>query len=72
MLSGGNLVRSTHIFLFFKCFVNFSYSNVFVLYVCPKTKYKLIVDVIDVGPYRLPGTSRIQQGGEVAAAPQYA
>ena len=52
--------------------MNFSYSNVFVLYVRPKTKYKIIVDVTDVGPYRPPGTSPIQRRGEVAAVPQYA
>jgi hypothetical protein len=49
-----------------------SYSNVFVLYVRPKTNTKLFVDVTDVGPYRPPGTSPIQWQGEVAAAPQYA
>jgi hypothetical protein len=72
MLSGGNLVRSTHIFSFLNVFVNFSYSNVFVLYVRPKTKYKIVVDDIDVGPYRPPGTSPIQWRGEVVPVPQYA
>jgi hypothetical protein len=49
-----------------------SYSNVFVLYVRPKTNTKSFVDVTDVGPYIPPGTSPIQRRGEVAAAPQYA
>jgi hypothetical protein len=53
--------------------VNFlSYSNVFVLYVHPKTNTKSFVDNTDVGPYRPPGTSPIQRRGEVATAPQYA
>jgi hypothetical protein len=53
-------------------FLNFlSYSNVFVLYVRPKTNTKLFVDNIDVGPYRPPGTSPIQWRGEVATAPQF-
>jgi hypothetical protein len=41
------------------------------LYVRPKTKYKIVVDDIDVGPYRPPGTSPIQQRGEVAPVPQW-
>jgi hypothetical protein len=52
--------------------VDFSYSNVFVLYVRPKTKYKIVVDDTDVGPYRPPGTSPIQRQEEVVVAPQYA
>jgi hypothetical protein len=64
--------KYTHFFLF-KCFCEFlSYSNVFVLYVHPKTNTKSFVDNTDVGPYRPPGTSPIQWGGEVVAAPQYA
>jgi hypothetical protein len=43
----------------------------FVLYVRPKTKYKIVVDDMDVGPYR-PGTSPIQQWWEVVPMPQYA
>jgi hypothetical protein len=55
------------------CFCEFlSYSNVFVLYVHPKTNTKLFVDNTDVGPYRPPGTYPIQRRGEVAATPQYA
>jgi hypothetical protein len=54
-------------------FLNFlSYSNVFVLYVCPKNNTKLFVDNTDVGPYRPLGTSPIQRRGEVAVAPQFA
>jgi hypothetical protein len=54
-------------------FLNFlSYSNVFVLYVRPKNNTKLFVDNTNVGPYRPPDTSPIQQRGEVVAAPQYA
>jgi hypothetical protein len=54
-------------------FFNFlSYSNVFVLYVHPNTNTKSFVDNTDVGLYRPPGTSPIQQGGEVVATPQYA
>jgi hypothetical protein len=54
-------------------FLNFlSYSNVFVLYVRPKTNTKSFVDNTDVGPYRPPDTSPIQRRGEVAVAPQYA
>jgi hypothetical protein len=64
--------KYTHFFLF-KCFVNFYHIQMFfVLYVHPKTKYKIIVDVTYVGPYRPPSTSPIQRRGEVAAAPQYA
>ena len=63
MLSGGTLLRSTHIFFF---------SNVFVLYVRQKTNTKFIFDNIDVGPYIPPSTSPIQWKGEVAAVPQYA
>jgi hypothetical protein len=54
-------------------FLNFlSYSNVFVLYVYPKTNTKSFVDNIDVGPYRAPDTSPIHRRGEVATTPQYA
>jgi hypothetical protein len=42
------------------------------VYVHPKTKYKIVVDGTDVGPYRPPGTSPIQRRGEVATTPQYA
>ena len=48
-----------------------SYLNVFVLYIHPKTNTKSFVDNTDVGPYRTPNTSPIQQRGEVAATPQY-
>jgi hypothetical protein len=46
-----------------------SYAIFFVLYVRSKTNTKSFVDVIDVGPYRPPGTSPIQRRGEVAATP---
>ena len=64
--------KDTHFFFFSNVFEFLSYSNVFVLYVHPKTNTKSFVDVIDVGPYRPPGTSPIQWRGEVAVAPQYA
>jgi hypothetical protein len=70
MLSGGDLVRSTHIFLF-ECFCGFlSYSN--FLYVCQRLNTKFIFDDTDVGPYRPPSTSPIQRRGEVVLMPQYA
>ena len=50
-------------FIIFKCFC--------VLYVHPKTKYKIVVDDTDVGPYRPPGTCPIQQRGEVVSIPQW-
>ena len=59
MLSGGTLVRGTHIFLFLNVFEFLSYSNVFVLYIRLKTNTKSFVDNTDVGPYRPPGTSPI-------------
>jgi hypothetical protein len=69
----GDLGKKYTHFLFLNVFCKFlSYSNVFVLYVHPKTNTKSFVDNIDVGPYRPPGTSPIQRRGEVAAAPQYA
>jgi hypothetical protein len=53
--------KYTHFFLF-KCFYEFFHIQMFfVLYVRPKTKYKIVVDDMDVGPYRPPGTSPIQQ-----------
>jgi hypothetical protein len=70
MLSGGNLVRSTHFFLF-KCFCEFlSYANVFYVFV-QTLNTKFIFDDIDVGPYRPLGTSPIQWRGEVALVPQW-
>jgi hypothetical protein len=54
-------------------FLNFlSYLNVFFLYFRPKTNTKSFVDNTDVGSYRPPVTSPIQQPGEVAVAPQFA
>ena len=52
--------KYTH-FLFLNVFEFLSYSNVFVLYVHPKTNTKSFVDNTDVGPYRPPDTSPIQR-----------
>jgi hypothetical protein len=57
-LSGGNFVRNTHFFLF-KCFCEFYHMQMF-FNVHPRSKYKIIFDDTDVGPYRPPGTSPIQ------------
>jgi hypothetical protein len=48
----GDLGKKYTIFFLFKCFCVFlSYSNVFVLYVHPKTNTKSFVDNTNVGPY---------------------
>ena len=39
------------------------------LCVRPRSKYKILVDDTDVGPYQPPGTSPIQQRGGVAQMP---
>jgi hypothetical protein len=72
MLSGGTLVRSTHIFFFLNVFVNFYHIQMFLFYkFVQRLNTKFIFDDIDVGPYRPPGTSPIQRQGEVAVVPQY-
>ena len=67
----GDLGKKYTHFLFLNVFEFLSYSNVIVLYVRPNTNTKSFVDNIDVGPYRPPSTSPIQQRGEVAATPQF-
>ena len=56
----GELGKKYTIFFFLNVFVNFIIFKCF-LYVHPKTKYEIIVDDTDVGPYRPPGTSPIQR-----------
>jgi hypothetical protein len=56
----GDLGKKYTHFLFLNVFEFLSYSNVFVLYIHPKTNTKTFVNNTDVGPYRPPDTSPIQ------------
>jgi hypothetical protein len=66
----GELGKKYTLFSFLNVFMNFIIFKCF-LYVRPKTKYKIVVDDTDVGPYQPPDTSPIQRRGEVAPVPQW-